>query len=156
MNYSKGRKIYIALSAILLIAVLVTIFILSAQNGQESSSTSGWVVELLTAILGSVPSESTIRTLAHFCEYAGLGFIFANFIFSIKNKPAPIFSVLASSGYAVTDEIHQYFVPDRACQLSDWLVDTCGVVVGVTAFCILVFIVSKIQKTKQIGHNKSL
>ena len=28
--------------------------------------------------------------------------------------------------YAVTDEIHQYFVPGRACRLLDVTVDTCG------------------------------
>ena len=143
MKYSTGRKIYIALSAVILLAVLTIIFVLSAQNGKESSSTSGWVVELLTAIFGTMPKENTIRTLAHFCEFAGLGFIFTNFIFSFKNKPKPLLSALSSSLYALTDEIHQYFVPGRACQFSDWFVDTCGVVLGVAVFYILFGIIQK-------------
>lgn len=148
MNYSKGRKIYIITSSFALLAVLITIFVLSAQNGQESSSTSGWVVELLTAVFGTMPKENTIRTLAHFCEFAGLGFIFTNFIFSLKDKPKPLLSALASSGYALTDEIHQYFVPGRACQFSDWFVDTCGIVFGVAIFCILITIITKIKHKK--------
>ncbi len=143
MKYSKGRIIYITLSAVTLLAVLTIIFVLSAQNGQDSSSTSGWVVELLTAVFGTMPKENTIRTLAHFCEFAGLGFIFTNFIFSFKNKPKPLLSVLLSSLYALSDEIHQYFVPGRACQFTDWFVDTCGVVLGVAVFYILFGIIQK-------------
>ena len=137
MNYSKGRKIYIALSATALIAVLITIFILSAQNGEESSSTSGFFTELIETIFGQPASENIIRTLAHFCEFAGLGFLTCNFIFALKDKPKPIISILLSCAYAVTDEIHQYFVPERACQLSDFAVDTAGIVLGVGVFCVL-------------------
>lgn len=151
MKYSKRRKIYIALSAVILLAVLTIIFVLSAQNGQDSSSTSGWVVELMTAFFGTIPEENTIRILAHFCEFAGLGFLFANFIFSLKNKPKPILSFSLSSLYALTDEIHQYFVPGRACQLTDWLVDTCGAVLGVAVFYILFGIIQKhTNKNKEV------
>ena len=141
MNYSKGRKIYIIISAIILLGVMATIFILSAQNDTESSSTSSWVVELLTSIFGTVPNENTIRTIAHFCEFAGLGFVLCNFIFSLKNKILPILSILLSSGYALTDEIHQFFVPGRACQLIDWCVDTSGTILGVAVFCCIILII---------------
>ena len=33
--------------------------------------------------------------------------------------------------YAVTDEVHQYFVPGRSCELLDVLIDACGVAAGV-------------------------
>ena len=33
--------------------------------------------------------------------------------------------------YAVTDEVHQYFVPGRSCELRDALIDACGVAAGV-------------------------
>ncbi len=150
MNYTKGRKIYIAVSAVILIAVMITIFILSAQNGEESSSTSGFITELIVAIFGQDAKESIVRTLAHFCEFAGLGFLMCNFIFSLKDKLKPFFSIMFSFIYAVSDEIHQYFVPDRACQLSDLAVDSCGLILGTVAFCILVIVKNKIQvyKTK--------
>lgn len=141
MIYSKGRKIYITISAVSLLAVLITIFVLSAQNGQESSSTSGWVVEFLTAVFGTMPDENTIRTLAHFCEFAGLGFLMCNFLFALKDKLKPIHSIIFSSGYALTDEIHQIFVPGRACQFTDWFVDFCGIALGVAVFCIIILII---------------
>lgn len=147
MNYSKGRKIYIALSAIALVAVLITIFVLSAQNGEKSSSTSGFFTELIEAIFGQPADEAIIRTLAHFCEFAGLGFLMCNFLFALKDKLKPILSILLSCAYAVTDEIHQYFVPDRACQLSDFAVDSAGIVLGVTVFCISNTIIIKYKKS---------
>ena len=35
--------------------------------------------------------------------------------------------------YAVSDEVHQYFVPGRSCELRDMLIDACGVAVGAAA-----------------------
>ena len=138
MNYSKGRNIYIIISAVALLAVLITIFVLSAQNGEQSSSTSGFFTELIEAIFGQPANEAIIRTLAHFCEFAGLGFLMCNFIFALKDKPKPFLSILFSVSYAVTDEIHQIFVPERACQLSDLAVDSAGIVLGVAVFCVII------------------
>ena len=143
MEYSKGRKIYIIISAVALLAVLITIFVLSAQNGEESSSTSGFFTKLIEAISGQPANEAIIRTLAHFCEFAGLGFLMCNFLFALKNKLRPFLSIIFSIIYAATDEIHQYFVPGRACQLSDLTVDTCGIVFAVVVFCIIIYIISK-------------
>ena len=148
MNYSKERKIYIFFSAIVLLAVLVTIFVLSAQNGEESSSTSGFFTHLIEAVIGQPANEALIRTLGHFCEFAGLGFLMSNFIFSLKDKLKPIMSISLSCAYAITDEIHQLFVPDRACQLSDFAVDTAGIILGVVSFCVLILLKGKVLCTK--------
>ena len=148
MNYSKGRKIYIIISAVALLAVLITIFVLSAQNGEESSSTSGFFTDLIEAIFGQPPNEAIIRTLAHFCEFAALGFLMCNFIFALKDKLKPLFSILFSFIYAVSDEIHQYFIPERACQLSDLAVDLCGIVFGIAVFCVLNIIIIRIKHKK--------
>jgi VanZ family protein len=41
--------------------------------------------------------------------------------------------------YAVTDEIHQYFVPERACAVTDMLIDSAGVVVGVGIMMLIAY-----------------
>lgn len=143
MNYSKGRKIYIALSAVALIAVMIVIFILSAQNGEESSSTSGFFTRLIEAVIGQAANEAFIRGLAHFCEFAGFGFLMCNFIFALKYKLKPVISILLSCAYAVTDEIHQYFIPERACQLSDFAIDCAGVISGALIFSCLILIIKR-------------
>jgi len=147
MNYSKGRKIYIAISAISVLAVLITIFCLSAQNGEDSSATSGFFTRLITAIAGHPVEESIVRALAHFCEFAGLGFLMCNFLFALKDKLKPILSIILSCAYAMSDEIHQYFVPGRACQLSDFAIDSAGIVLGVVVFFLSI---------KIIKHKKNL
>ena len=42
--------------------------------------------------------------------------------------------------YAVSDEIHQYFVPGRACRLFDVLIDTSGS----AFFCLVYYVYTKI------------
>jgi VanZ family protein len=42
-----------------------------------------------------------------------------------------LFSVVLCLGYAVSDELHQLFVPERAFQLQDLLVDGGGILVGI-------------------------
>jgi VanZ family protein len=148
MEYTKKRKIYIAISAILLVAVMVTIFLLSAENGEKSSNTSGTFVKIHTFILGFTPPEDVVRTLGHFCEFAALGFLSANMLFAYKNKLKPVLTALLSSGYAVTDEIHQIFVPERACQLSDLAVDFGGIILGTIVFSAIYIIIRKLEVHK--------
>lgn len=146
MSCTKKRKAYIVISAILLVAVMITIFLLSAENGEESSNTSGTFVKILTFILGFTPPEDIVRTLGHFCEFAALGFLSANMLFAYKDKLKPVLTALLSLGYAVTDEIHQIFVPDRACQLSDLAVDFGGILLGTIAFSIIYSIIRKLER----------
>ncbi|MDR1898725.1 MAG: VanZ family protein [Treponema sp.] len=39
----------------------------------------------------------------------------------------------AASVYGITDELHQYFVPGRDCNIRDWAADTLGAVIGAGA-----------------------
>ncbi|MDR2258292.1 MAG: VanZ family protein [Treponema sp.] len=39
-----------------------------------------------------------------------------------------------SSAYGLVDEVHQYFVPGRNCNIGDWIADTLGAVIGAAAF----------------------
>ncbi len=126
----KSKLIYQWISALLLAAVVVTVFVLSSQNSVESTETSGFFISLISRILKVEPSPELVRTLAHFCEFAVLGFLALNCIYAFTQRKPYILSVALSWGYALTDEIHQIFVPGRAFQISDLLVDLGGIVVG--------------------------
>ncbi|ULQ59873.1 VanZ family protein [Brucepastera parasyntrophica] len=43
-----------------------------------------------------------------------------------------------TSAYGAVDEIHQYFVPGRDCNIWDWLADTIGAVVGTVLSLIVI------------------
>ncbi len=144
-----GRKIYRIFSVIAVTAIMITIFILSAQNSEESTETSGFFVELLSFIFRKDVSHDLIRTAAHFCEYAGLGFFMSNALYSFKAHLTPVIAVLLSWGYAWTDEIHQIFVDGRAFQLFDLAVDLGGVILGTLVFAILISLINKITNKRK-------
>lgn len=146
-------KIYKALSVLLLVVVMVTIFILSHQNGVQSTETSGFVTKLLSLFLGNVP-EAIVRTFGHFSEFCALGFLMLNCFYAFKAKLLPIQSILISWGYAWTDEIHQIFVDGRAFQISDLLVDLAGILTGTALMSLIIFITTKISKTRKIRNQK--
>lgn len=144
---SKKNKAYKVFSAIFMIAVMVTIFILSAQNSDDSAETSGALISWLDRLFELSVSQEVIRTAAHFCEYAGLGFSVINFLYAFRNALSPILAVVIAWGYAFTDEIHQIFVPGRAFQLIDLTVNFFGILLGVGVFALIILII-EIRKEK--------
>ncbi len=83
----------------------------------------------------SVPELPYIDKVLHFFAYALLGALFLRAFKTtrIKNKLklVLILSVLLSSLYGISDEIHQYFVPYRSADHTDVLADMLGGIMGV-------------------------
>ncbi len=91
-----------------------------------------------------------IRKLGHFSEFLLLGSAVSLYFwhFEIKNFKKISFAFLCSTGYAITDEIHQIFVPGRACRILDVFIDACGSLVGIFAFCLVLWLVLRIMSKK--------
>ena len=70
--------------------------------------------------------------LLHVIEYGGLGSLLAWGLASMGTPPRrALFLALAiASVYGASDEIHQYFVPNRECDVFDWMADTLGAALG--------------------------
>lgn len=112
----------------LTILVMLIIFSFSSENGEESSQTSGFIVNFLQ-FLSSWPNlEHFIRKCAHFSIYASLGFCSYLMFLSYGHSPKRciVYGILFCFLYACSDEFHQSFVPERSAQFSDVLLDTCG------------------------------
>lgn len=124
------------------------IFFFSQQNGQESGNTSELVKKLfllvgidVNSILGEM-ATLIIRKGAHFTEYFILYLLTFNALENnLKLKRRLAGALIFTAFYAATDEIHQYFVPGRACALKDVLIDSSG---GLLA-CMIMY----------LRHNKS-
>ena len=78
------------------------------------------------------------RKLAHFTEYAILGFLAAR---AFRTSPRPaissrwfLISLILIVAYALLDEYHQTFVPTRSGSIFDSLIDMAG---GLTALVIV-------------------
>jgi VanZ family protein len=90
-----------------------------------------WAALIFT--LSSIPDLGTglgtwdlvLRKLAHAGEYA----ILAGLLLRALRRPAA--SVMLGIAYAVSDELHQHFVPGRQASPLDVAIDALGVLVGV-------------------------
>lgn len=132
------------------IAWALLIFAFSAQNGEESSETSGKVVTLVIRAIqpdyGNLPIRDQIafrdrvsfiiRKLAHFSEYAVLGLLLCGMYASFGKKKLSLglFSFLTGAAYAATDEFHQMFSVGRSPQIIDVGIDSAGVLCGCLIF----------------------
>lgn len=143
------EKHSIALSLLLVIAVMVMIFCFSAQNGEQSGAMSGrlttWVLNLIIPDFENFSPEQQeairstvgliIRKLAHFSEYALLGFSLILHIAQVQKKITVRLPLLWAWGigtlYAATDEFHQGFVAGRGPSIVDVMIDSLGVIVGI-------------------------
>jgi VanZ family protein len=107
------------------------------------------VVFYCTAIFvqSSYPSMAQLHDVPfgdkylHIAGYALLGMLFfrafrsshrANRLFVVA-----LLSILASTAYGISDEIHQYFVPYRSADIMDVLADMVGSAAGVMAYFLL-------------------
>ncbi|MEM4367769.1 MAG: VanZ family protein [Candidatus Anstonellales archaeon] len=75
-----------------------------------------------------------LRKISHITEYAVLSILLVNALFvSICFKKSNIYLLSFVLGvlYAISDEIHQYFVPGRFFSIVDILIDSIGVTIGI-------------------------
>lgn len=122
------------ISIILVILWIILIFIMSSFDANSSSNQSNFIVDIVVNILKIDNIELLsliIRKLAHFTEYFILGILVINMFNrnNISNKY--LISIILCIIYACTDEIHQFFVPGRSCQVTDVIIDSMGSIMGV-------------------------
>ncbi|MCM1262354.1 MAG: VanZ family protein [Butyrivibrio sp.] len=130
-------------AGVLAVMWMCMIFAFSAQESEESGEVSG---ALSQQIVSSVDKffhinlddeellriaeaiETPLRKAAHMAEYAVLSVLI--YIWIGKWQAAVAFAAL----YAVSDEVHQLFVPGRAGRFSDVIIDSMGALLGVFIF----------------------
>ena len=117
-------------------AVMIYIFIQSALPGDVSGAESSIIVRMITSIVQADPETVSfiVRKAAHFTEYMVLG---ACLLLNVRDcfahlHPRQMWGLawLLGTAYAVTDELHQRFVPERSCEPRDMCIDAAGVALG--------------------------
>ena len=132
---------------ILSFAVMVCIFCLSSQPAPESNELSKGVAESIIDktphIKDLPPAEKQslaidlnrkIRNYAHFFLFFILGTALAlsiSFSYGGKLLDKYVIALIISIIYAISDEIHQIFVPGRSFQFTDILTDSAGSLLGI-------------------------
>ena len=128
-------KFRMRLCATFIVLNLLIIWGNSLLPGQISGAISGWVRDLIASLFGGgAGDEDTghglLRKLGHFLEFTCLG-VWLTWLFSMVKKPA-VLSLLCGFSVACVDEFIQCFVPNRGPGVLDVLLDTAGVVFGLT------------------------
>lgn len=150
--------------AVLLVLWMGFIFSMSCENAEESSNTSGQTIKV---VLSTVPEfekqpeevkvniieelQFIVRKSAHFIGYMILGILASGLILQYENinKKYPL-AFLICVIYAISDEIHQLFVPGRAGQVRDVLIDSAGSLLGIIIVMALEKLLIKFNKKHKI------
>ena len=133
------------------IAIMVLIFIFSAQSGEISTRQSDAIAKEITKSSDSdrKPTKKEtrlVRKSAHFLSYMSLGI---SVFWAMKDRKTNIkrvamYSALISFAYAITDELHQMLVPGRSAEIRDVCLDFGGVMCGI----LIMIFVCHIKKEK--------
>lgn len=136
------------IAIILLIVWMMVIFNFSSQNATNSSGQSMGIIKVL-GLDNNKNIEFIIRKSAHMFSYFVL-FLSAINVFkqfnNIVGRKEYIYSVIICLIYAITDELHQTFVPGRTGKYEDVLIDMIGVIVGI----FVTMIVKKFKINKKV------
>lgn len=140
----KKQTVLLLAAAVLL---MLLIFLFSSQNGGQSSGLSLKVSRLIAKTVffnyDSMDAEHQdfivtelnyfVRKLAHFTVYTSLGILVYSVLVSLgerfRHKGICAWGFCAL--YAVIDEIHQYFIPERSMRLKDVFIDSLGSLFGI-------------------------
>ena len=121
------------------LAIMAVIFVLSSQPAELSTKVSRAVTETVQAgrIKAITPLwfsttnlNANVRKWAHIYIYCALGVSMAVtvqlWLHRVTLRQKALLASALCMLYAAGDELHQYFVPGRAAQLSDVAIDAMG------------------------------
>lgn len=119
----------------------------NASNGYRSFTFNVIVTGVYCAIIfvqSSFPAPEALPTflfsdkLLHFLGYAFLGMLFYRTFesspYRMNVQLVILTAIAASTLYGISDEIHQYFVPQREADVIDGLMDGLGSIFGVLVY----------------------
>jgi VanZ family protein len=147
------NKITIILSWTAVLLCLVLIFYLSFQPALQSDGLSKKVTKVIVDTVDRVVElddekseidlvekfNHIVRKYAHFTCYLVLGLLVMNAFrkSGVKRLRVFIFSLMFCILYAVSDEVHQLFVPGRGAQVTDVFIDSLGSFVGIGMYGVI-------------------
>ena len=160
----KSKTVIKVILWIMVLGSAALIFWFSAQDATESSGTSGHFARMIFGIFPSFRAMSetaqaeliesamfVVRKCAHFCFYAFFGFWLMLLVRQYRRTYTLLITGAGSLAYAISDEIHQYFVPGRSCHPRDVCIDLAGSLVGALIAMLFAVIWQILRKHKIKG-----
>jgi len=127
---------------------MTLIFAFSAQPAKESAEVSLSVTAIIIRFIENLSITTGVKAnwigeMDHIVRKSAHAFVFFVLVIlavnafikiGVKGISAFLFAFILTVLYACTDEIHQIFVPGRACMLTDVGIDSLGALFGLCLF----------------------
>lgn len=152
------KRTYLFVILIVIVGWMLMIFLFSSQTSVASNKNSRAIVGILLKISGQEAADNNYKELEKFnlmfrkCSHFGAYLILAILILFMINKLhtngyLPIFiSFAICAVFAVSDEIHQRFVPGRTSAIADVLIDCTGAILGIALYTVVRILKGKKQR----------
>jgi len=127
---------------------MAVIFNLSSQVAEQSNQLSTGITEVIVKTLGKVAPGADfdiegfnhiVRKNAHFFAYLGLGLLV---LYALRKSWVYDYRCVDMALgicvlFAISDEVHQLFVPGRGGQIKDVIIDSAGAAVGMLVYWVV-------------------
>lgn len=131
------------------------IFYLSAQPAGESSELSKGVMQVVVKTIGDGLSldkgmlHQGIRKGAHLGAYFILAVLVMSALEAKKRKNTYQISIALAIciSYAISDEVHQLYVPGRSGEVRDVIIDTAGASLGILSYVAIRKVIKQLKET---------
>ena len=149
--------------ALLTVICMIGIFMFSMDKSDDSSDKSNSITETAVEVFVKDydsyspakqhdifnEADHIIRKLAHFTIFCTLGFLASSTVGKRRLfSKGSLFTLIFCFIYACSDELHQYFVPGRACRFTDVLIDTGGSITGMILSLAVIALFTKVTKNR--------
>lgn len=115
MNNKKKFLLYDLLPLLVFMGIII---FMSAQKNIETNT--------------YIP-DNILKNTAHFVEYFILTLLVYRVLRYFNNKSV-LLTILVVTLFALSDELHQYFVPTRTASIYDFLIDITAMVVSILVY----------------------
>lgn len=145
------------LALLLTVAWMGLIFYLSHQPASVSSEVSGTFVDVIIAFMTVLPLRIDadlihvlVRKSAHFFAYFILGWLVFHTVhlYKLRLLQAVSLAFLMTVLYAISDEVHQLFIPGRSGELGDVLIDSAGSLTGIFTYLLVRALVNRLPSKR--------
>ena len=146
---------------------MALIFYLSNQPATDSSELSRGVTEVIVTTIEKVAPHTEfdisnfnhiVRKNAHFFIYFVLGMLVINAlrrsgVYGIRGIG---FALLICVLYAISDEVHQLFIPGRSGEVRDVLIDSAGASVGIGVYLVIGRVVNRRKYSDKSSNDSDI
>jgi len=133
------------------------IFYLSDQPATESGELSNKITEVVIRTIEKVAQPASldkgslnhiVRKIAHFTCYLILAILVKNALerSGVNSGKSILFALLICIIYAISDEVHQLFVPGRSGEIRDVIIDSTGAASGILIYLGITSVRSRVHR----------